>query len=287
MPAETSGQEWIAYGDLAHDPSLHDAVAGCDAVIHCAGRAHTGTTDREVEIARRVNVDGTANLAAASAAAGVRRIVFMSSALVVAGSCDANGRVDDTSPVDPLTAYARIKADAEAALESRLAGSGTSRVTLRPPMVYGPGAPGNFHRLLRLVASGLPLPLGLATAPKSFIYVENLMSAVDAAVAHEGARNKTFLVADDELSSTAGLIRSMATVLHRPARLLPVPVNVLRALARTAGRTADVDSLIRPLAIDTQAIRSFLGWHPPVAQPTGIARTADAWQSSHALRRFR
>ena len=286
-PPHINGQDWFCYGDLAEKPQFREAVDGCNTVVHFAGPSQSGGSAQEIAHSRRVHVEGTSSLAAACASAGVGRLVFISTALVLAGSRNAAGRIDDLSPPRPLTPYACHKSEAEAALRAQPETSGTSFVILRPPMVYGPGAPGNFRRLMRLVASGLPIPLGLATAPKSFIFIDNLMSAIMLAMTHENACGSAFLIADAEETSTAELIRLMASAMQRPARLLPVPATMLRAFFKVAGRTSEIESLLQPLAIDSKGIASRLGWCPPVTLENGVARTVATWRTPASEHRRR
>lgn len=146
-------------------------------------------------------------------------------------------------------------------------------VILRPPMIYGPNAPGNFQRLLRLASTGLPLPFGRATAPKSFLYVDNLLSAVRLAIEKPEARNRTFLVADAQVTCTAGLIRLMSESLGQPARVLSVPEPVCRFAAALLGRRQDMDRLFEPLVLETSEFQLQTGWAPQFSLREGIYRT--------------
>jgi nucleoside-diphosphate-sugar epimerase len=172
-----------------------------------------------------------------------------------------------------LTAYARTKLEAEQALQRLASGTSMEWVILRPPMVYGPHAPGNFHRLLRLAATGLPLPFGRATAPKSFLYVDNLLSAVRAVIETPEARNRSFLVADAEVTCTADLIRMMSESLGRTPRILSVPEPACRLAAALLGRRQDMDRLFDPLVLDTSELKVQTGWAPEFTLSDGIRRT--------------
>ena len=151
-------------------------------------------------------------------------------------------------------------------------GSALEWVILRPPMVYGPGARGNFRRLVQLVRAGVPLPLGAATAPKSFIGIDNLADAVVRCVEHPRAANQVFLVADAETTSTVGLVRLIAAALGRRVWTPYVPPALLRAALGLAGRSRDVQRLFDPLELDTSRIRTLLDWSPPVSLAEGVRR---------------
>lgn len=273
---------WVAYGDLAEGDALDAAVQGCGTVIHCAGHAHVAETPQAVAAAERINVIGTERLAHACARHGVERLIFISSALVLSGSRDRAGRIGDESPPHPSTAYAQTKARAETRLRDIGAETGLGWIVLRPPMVYGPGSPGNFHRLVKAVDAGLPLPLGRADAPKSFIYVDNLISAVSALISRPDVRNAAFVISDAEVTSTAGLIRAIGEALGRPARLLPVPAFACRILGRLIGKQQDIERLFEPLQIDASGFTQRLQWRPPVSLQNGVRQTVAAWQSIRA-----
>ena len=102
--------------------------------------------------------------------------------------------------------------------------------------------------------AGVPLPLGRATAPRSFIGIDNFADVGAACVAHAGAAGQAFLVADAETSSTADLIEKIAQRLRRRSRNFRAPVGLLEALARALGRERDFHRLFAPFALDTSAV---------------------------------
>jgi nucleoside-diphosphate-sugar epimerase len=83
-----------------------------------------------------------------------------------------------------------------------------------------------------------------------------------------------FLVADGEDVSTAELIRRLATIMHRPARLFAVPAWALRAIALLTGRSTELSKLCDSLAIDISGTRARLDWSPPVTLDAGLELTA-------------
>jgi nucleoside-diphosphate-sugar epimerase len=267
------GEVWVGYGDIGPATRWRSALEGVAAVVHAAGIAHL--PDRPPPAAAnallRVNVEGTAALAAAAVEAGVRRFVLLSSALVHGETSRGRPFTEADRPA-PQSPYARSKLDAEARLIAVARGSAVEWVVLRPPMVYGARARGNFARLVRLVRSGLPLPLGLATAPRSFIGVDNLADAVVRALEHPRAANGTFLLADAEATSTADFVRRIATAAGHRVWLPPVPPAMLRGAFRLAGRERDGRRLLDPLELDTTSIRTELGWAPPLSLDEGLAR---------------
>jgi nucleoside-diphosphate-sugar epimerase len=272
MPAGIAGT-WVAYGEIGPDTLWDGAFDGTDIVVHLAGLAHLPDemAAAAADAFARVNAEGTARLAAAAARAGVRRLVLMSSALVHGPASHGRPFTEGDTPA-PATPYARSKLLSETRLQAAARGAALEWVILRPPMVYGPGARGNFRRLVQLVRAGVPLPLGAATAPKSFIGIDNLADAVVRAVAHPGAANQVFLVADAETTSTVGLVRHIADALQRRVWTPYVPPALVRSALGFAGRARDVERLFDPLELDTGRIRTLLDWSPPLTLAEGVRR---------------
>ena len=266
-----AGEEFVAVGDVGPATDWRAALAGVGAVIHLAGRAHVMAPGDDGAF-DRVNAGGTAALARAAAEAGVRRFVFLSTVGVHGLRSPGDRPLTEDSPLSPVGPYAQSKRSAEESLRDIARAAGMEWVVLRPPLVYGPGAPGNFARLLRWARSGLPVPLGSLRARRSFVYVGNLASALVRALSHPGGAGRSFLVSDGEDLSTGDLLRGLRAA-GLPMRLTPFPVGALRILARWAGRSAEFDKLADPFALDIGSIRRVLAWRPPWTVREGLSRS--------------
>lgn len=256
-----------------------DVLRGVEAVFHLAGRAHLlrDTAPDPLAEHRRVNTELTLRLARAAAEAGAH-FVFVSS-IAVYGLTNSDEAIAEDTPAAPLTPYGRSKLEAEQGLLRLRAESGLRFTILRPPLVYGPGNPGNMERLMSLIRSGLPLPLASLRNRRSFLYVGNLVDALLRCAAAPGT-GTTYLVADSRDLSTSELIRELARAMGLPARLLPFPPGALAMLARALGRQADLERLAGSLWLDCSRIRRELGWTAPVAVEQGLRLTAGAGPST-------
>jgi nucleoside-diphosphate-sugar epimerase len=229
--AAPAGEPWIGYGDIGPATRWNEALTGVDVVVHLAGLAHLPdavTTSVAADTFAQVNAEGTARLASAAVGARVRRLVLVSSALVHGEASPGRPFTEEDAPA-PASSYARSKLASERLLVAAARGSPLQWVILRPPLVYGAGARGNFRRLVDLVRTGLPLPLGAATAPKTFVGIDNLADAVVRSVEHARAANQIFLLGDAEPTSTSDLIHRIAGALGRRAWTPRVPPALLRA----------------------------------------------------------
>ncbi|CAA7613523.1 UDP-glucose 4-epimerase [Candidatus Terasakiella magnetica] len=270
------GLEGRVVGEIGPDTAWDTALDGIDVVLHLAARAHVmnETEGDPLALFRRINRDGALALAEAAAAKGVRRLVFVSTIKVngEATPADRPFRAEDAPA--PIDAYGIAKAEAEAGLRAIAARTGLELVVIRPPLVHGPGVKGNFSSLIKVLRRGIPLPLGAITANRrSLIGLDNLCDALNLCLTHPQAPGRTFLVKDGDDVSTTGLIRLLAQGLGRPARLLPVPVALLRLAGRLTGKNAAVERLTGSLVVDDGPLRA-LGWTPSVTLEDGLRRMA-------------
>ncbi len=272
IPHVDTSEQFVT-GDITGKTDWRSALAGCDAVVHLAGRVHV-MRDRAVDalsLYRAVNKDGTLNLARQAVDAGVKRFIFASTIKVNGEGQEAPYRESDR-PM-PQDAYAVSKWEAEQGLRDLAERTGLELVVLRFPLVYGPGVGANFLRMIRMVDRGLPLPFGRVQNRRSLVYVKNLSDAIAACLTHLGAAGKTFLVSDGEDVSTPELIRRLARALGRSDPLVAVPVKWLRWAGMLAGRRKEVDRLLGSLIVDSSAVRQDLGWSPPFSMGVGLAET--------------
>jgi nucleoside-diphosphate-sugar epimerase len=184
---------------------------------------------------------------------------------------------DVPAPQDP---YAVSKWEAEQVLNSIAGKRGLEVVTLRPPLVYGPGVGANFLRLVKLVKLGVPLPFGCVKNRRSLIYIGNLVDAIVTCMTHPNAAGKTYLVSDGEDVSTPDLIRRISAASNRRALMLPVPVWMMRMAGRIIGRSDELDRLLGSLTVDISKIRSELNWYPPFTMEEGIRETVSWYKSA-------
>jgi nucleoside-diphosphate-sugar epimerase len=272
--AEKPSSGIIAVGDIGPDTQWQRALEGIECVVHLAARAHImqERSPGALDAYRTVNVAGTAKLARDAVAAGVRRLVFLSSVKVNGESTRGRPFTESDAP-QPEDAYGVSKWEAEQVLLKVAADSGLEAVVLRAPLVYGPGVKGNFLRLMHMVVRGWPLPLASVLNKRSFVYVGNLADALIAAAQSPPAAGRTYLVSDGEDMSTPELIRGIAKALDVPSRLFPVPIALLRASGTLLGHGDALARLTGSLQIDSSKIRRELGWQPPFSVVQGLEET--------------
>jgi len=276
-PVPACISEKAVVGDIATSTDWQAALRGVDVVIHIAARAHVlHETGANSDLYIETNTRGTERLANASAEAGIRRFVYMSSVKV-------NGEVttdhaytayDDPRPRD---AYGTSKWLAEKHLMEIAARTGMEAVIVRSPLVYGPGVRANFLRLLRWVDRELPLPLGAIENSRSLVSIWNLCDLLVHVLNHPLAPGRTWMVSDGEDLSTPELIRRLGSAMGRRVKLVPVPAGLLRLFGELIGRKAEIARLCGSLTVNIEPTCRELGWSPPIKVDEGLARTVAAY----------
>lgn len=287
-PAAWPGEmEWVKLDPIGAATDWYPALrGGVTHVVHLAAIAHRIAPKDQVDDSAydEVNHLGTAQLARAVAQTpSVRRFFFMSSIGAVTSLSDE--MVNEQTPCHPDTAYGKSKLSAEQALRQIFSESQVDWCIFRPPLLYGPGNPGNMERLLRLLKLNVPLPLRSVRNRRSFLYVGNLVSAICVALEHPAAARKIFCVSDGEEMSTADLLRGLARASGQPVRLFPFPRSGLHLLGqigslvtRITGRSVGFDApaiekLCGSLPVDSSLFRQTCGWKPPFTIEEGLEAT--------------
>ncbi|WP_445357312.1 UDP-glucose 4-epimerase family protein [Microbulbifer sp. ANSA002] len=253
-----------------------------DVVIHTAARVHVmqeSAVDPLAEF-RKVNLEGTLQLARQAASSGVKRFIFLSSIKVNGESTTGRGPFTAEEPSNPVDSYGISKKEAEDALIALAEETGLEVVVIRPPLVYGPGVKANFQSMMRWLQKGIPLPLGSINNRRSLVSVYNLIDLITVCIEHPNARNQVFLVSDGLDMSITDLLRRLSRSLRCRALLIPVPASVLIFTLSLLGKRAVADRLCGSLQVDIGKTMNLLDWQPPVSVEEGLAKTAESLQKS-------
>jgi nucleoside-diphosphate-sugar epimerase len=271
--------ECVSVGDIDGCTDWLNALKDCDVVVHLAARVHVmddNTSDPLTEF-RKVNVDGTLNLACQAVVAGVKRFVFISSIGVNGAETFSSPFVVHDEPA-PRSPYAVSKHEAELGLQALALKTGMELVIIRPPIVYGANAPGNFGSLMRWLSRGLPLPLGAIYNARSMVALDNLVDLLVLCLKHPAAAGQTLLVSDGEDVSTTALLRRTAKAMCKKSLLIPVPALVLECSAAVLGKRDVMQRLCGSLQVDVTKTRQILGWTPPLTLDQGLKKAVEGMQ---------
>lgn len=157
------------------DPAWKDFdFSHFDIVYQVAGIAHQRETEENAHLYYEVNRDLAVEVAKKAKAAGVKRFIYMSS-MSVYGLEQSDELIGLFTPTNPKTNYGWSKLQAEEKLKE-LEDENFTISFLRPPMVYGEGAPGNLEKLFKAVRKVHVFPT--IRNERSSISVENLADGV-------------------------------------------------------------------------------------------------------------
>ncbi|PID45478.1 MAG: nucleoside-diphosphate sugar epimerase [Proteobacteria bacterium] len=269
-------------GGLLPDTDWTPVLGEVSTIIHLAARVHVmnDTAIDSLTEFRRINTAATLNLAQQAAAAGVRRLIYLSS-IKVNGEISVSGQPFTAEEVPSSGAipdpYGQSKQEAEQGLRLIAQQAGLEVVIIRPPLVYGVGVKGNFQSMMNWLHKGIPLPLGNIHNQRSLVALPNLIDLITTCIDHPAAANQTFLVSDGEDLSTTELLQCLSYALGKPARLLPIPQSWLEATLTLVGKQAIAQRLCGNLQVDMSHTCETLGWKPPVSVDEALQQTAQAW----------
>lgn len=244
------------------------AFEGVDVVVHLAGLAHSNTVS--IGDYQEINTNGTLRLARKASEAGVKRLVFVSS-IGVNGTTTISKPFEHVDEPCPHNPYSQSKLAAEVGLKKIAAETGLEVVIVRPALVYGSGAPGNFGALTRLVSKFPVLPFGLADNRRDFIALQNLADLLVTCASHPNASGHTFLASDLETVSIKEFTNAIGEGLGIKIVQLPIPVSFMRFIGKVTGKSAMIEQLYGDLQIDSSNLKTILGWTPPLTMKRAMA----------------
>ncbi len=266
----------VELGPLNGATDWSTALEGVSCVVHCASLTWVAPDDPAPESFHEANAVAAENLARQAAAAGVKRIVYVSSVSVNGKhSGAAPFRADD--PSNPQSVYSESKRDAEDALHRVSADTGIEVVIVRPPRILWPEPGGNVATLAALVRKGVPLPFGSLTRnARDNVSAHNLISLIERCIDAPAAAGQTYLVSDGTPFSTRDFLIEIGRMVGRKPRLIPVPEAVLRTAMALVPKPllgklsvgALFEELTCDLQLDIEPARRDLGWQP---QPRAVA----------------
>ncbi len=270
-------------GDITRAETLDGVAEGCDVVFHMAAEGHVSAVSEEAEARfKLVNVTGTENLVRACADAHVDRFVHFSS--TAAMGLVRKPVVDETDEPQPATPYQRSKHLGEAIALSVGRETDVPVVVLRPCMVYGPGAVGEFGKMARLMRRGMFPKVGAGRNLTPLVHVDDVAAAAVAA-AERGVPYDTYLIASDRspaMDELRGWIMEgwgkRAPYPYVPAWFMRAAALAFEALGHATGRAPlatrrNIDNTVFDRVFSIDKARRDLGWRPAVDLHDGVVAT--------------
>lgn len=277
----------IITGDVTDASRMHTVAAGCDYVCHVA------VSFRGTEEQQRVNVTGTRNVAQAAAAAGVKRLIHVSSIAVYGYAAD--GVIVEEHPPTPTPneIYSQTKATAEADVLAICQQHDLSYAIIRPGMIYGPGSGQWTDTMYKLARWAVVWP-GDGSGSAFPVHVEDVADLIATMITHGGAHNEIFNCVDDIPITWRDFLLSYAALAgHQrwvavPPVLLRVAVRLVAALVPSGNRLKAgpdaLGSIFNERIIDMTKAHALLGWQPGIDLQAGIASCVPYLKAKGMLR---
>jgi len=268
--------DYIETGSLENDVDWIEALNGIDYIVHLAAISEV-SKERSAEapkLLQQINVNTTQKLASQAAQSGIKRFIYISS-IKANGELSENRAFTHSAIPAPQSLYGKSKLEAERRVTAVGETSNMETIIIRPTLVYGPGAPGNILRLMKLIDSGLPIPLGLVQNKRSLVSIQNLCHLIVTCLLKEQLTNQVFLAADGEDISSPELIRLLAELMGRKPHLWPVPVSLLKLLGVLTFRAGEIRRLTGSLQVDASETRKLLDWTPPYHMKDALKITVE------------
>lgn len=285
QPVSWLKAEQVKINKIESQTDWSEPLKDIDIVVHLAAKVHVVETKQQcpntLEEYCRINSIATKEFAEQAARHQVKRFIFLSSIKVLGESTSKTAPFTEECQESPNDPYAKSKFLAEQYLNEISQTTSMEVIILRPPLVYGPGVKANFLRMMTLVDKKWPLPFAKVNNKRSFIYIDNLISAICIVLSHPNAANKVFLVADNEHWSLAELLNKLSTEMKIKSRLFPIPVKLLAGLFSLLGLKGMNTRLLDSLLVSNHKIKAELGWEPPVSANEGIRHTVQWYQDEN------
>jgi nucleoside-diphosphate-sugar epimerase len=276
--------------DIGDRAALADALTGVDRVIHCAARTGPWGPRAEYE---RTNVRALETLVGAALAAGVRRIVHVSS-ITVHGN-DVRGEADESARLrEEPNPYSWSKIAGERLVARMVREQGAPVTIVRPGWIYGPRDSASFARIARMVETGRMMMVGSGENHLPLIYARDAAEGLLLASEAEGAEGRAYLLVNDEPVTQRDFIAAIAAELGAslPARRVPYELAVaLGAIAETLARLARRRQPPPVMRYGLQLLggenrfvidraRSELGFAPLVDVQDGVRRSVEWYRAT-------
>lgn len=275
----------VVTGELRDVAAWQASLNGVDCICHFAAAFREAGVDDDTF--RRVNVEGTRELATAAAKAGVKRFVLCGTAGVYGQRVP--GIVDERSPMRPWNIYEITKVEAEQSLRDAAAAHDMEYAIVRPSTVYGPGDE-RLLKMFRAAAKGRFPLFGPGHGRRHMVHVHDLVAAFVAACEAPSAAGAEVIAAGPRATRLCDLLAALAKVLGREScgpRLPLAPMQMLAAITEDVCRVVRVspplyrrrmDFYVNDVEYDCSRARELLGWTPAIDVEEGLAITLDGYR---------
>ena len=230
--------------NLSKDTKWGNLLNNCDTIIHLAGLAHKKYSKEDLI---KINFEGSVKLIKEAIKSNVKKFIFVSSVAVIQDKSSPYGRVKSMIEYE-LVKYSKI--------------SEMSYVIIRPPLIYGNNAPGNFDLLVKIISIFPILPLGSLDNTMSIIGIRNFIEFILFVTHNSKANNNIFLVSDLENITVTSFIKKIASAKDKYIILISLNKSVLSFFSSIFGLKKKFERITNTKSIDSSETYKYLKWYP-------------------------
>jgi nucleoside-diphosphate-sugar epimerase len=242
-----------------------------DYIIHCAAKLPNFSKNKHSNFDeyQKSNVELTLLTAKQAVSKGIKRFVYISSALA------SNSKKVKKNSIKDF--YAVSKLESEIRLMEFSKQTGLEVVILRPPLIYGKYVKGSFLTLLNLISKQLPLPFKNIKVLRSYVGIDNLVDLIIVCMSHPKATGQTLYVSDTDISLN-DLVIIIAKYMKKSSNLFSLPLPLLKLIAHLTFKVDQYNSVTETFLVDNTNTNKLLGWRPLYNLDYGIEKLVHWYQ---------
>jgi len=252
------------YYDLNQTTPKNKWFVGCSCLIHCAAQVHKKlkqkTFDKDLYV--NTSIKSTKMLIKCAVAAKVNHIIFISSVSVY-GKFSAKFPISIDSPLNPNSIYAQTKIGEEQAIKELCKKSSTTYTIIRLPLIFGQNAPGNLHRLKKLVKTGAPLPFLNVDNKRTMVFLYNISDFIGHIAENQPNSSSIIIFSDDIQLNSNELVTLLRKQHGQKKHLFFVPKTVLSFALKIIGKHHVYQQLFEDLIFVPSDMINTSGWNQP------------------------
>ncbi len=219
----------LAPGDLSDEGLLAEAMAGCDAVIHGAAVYEVGIPKGEHEAMYEANVRGTEHVMRGALAAGIPRIVYVST---VGAFGNTEGKVVDETYVHPggsyTSYYEETKVAAHELVQRMIENESLPCVIVQPGGVYGPNDTSALGSQMNQFLAGRMPMIAFPDLGMNMVHVEDVAAGILLAL-DKGEIGEAYVLGG-QITTMREMIETLANVSGRKAPKRAIPVSMMKVM---------------------------------------------------------
>ena len=279
----------LFYGDVTDKKSLENVFDNISVVYHLAAiMGHDLPSESAFRKFRRVNTEGTRNIAECCVGKGVKKFIYVSS--IAAMGLLRKKVVNEETLCKPFTPYQVSKYESELIVKELTEKKGLPGIILRPTRIYGPGFKGDLLTISKVVKTGIFPKIGLGKNLSPSLYIDDLSDCI-CKVKDKGAIGETYIISSEESYELEKVARIIARALNIKIRMIFIPKSlaifgawVLERIFLLFGKTPiatarNIHSSTTDRVFDVSKAKKELGYKQNISIEKGLKKTVEYFKS--------